>query len=238
MEQFEQSDNSSYNTVYDADNSEEAATERRYLWIARTFALISVVSFLGTLMLLISMFSLMPIMRVQPFYIKTFNKDSQTIVIRKPKLENVDTLLLTDSLIRQYIIARFTVNSNIPEMERRWGLDGVVNQMSDQTVFEEFYRASENVLEQARQKGLTRSIRISNVRNVGTDSVSRKSLWVAEIEVTSMKQGDSEPTKSNWIINMRVYYENRSNAHWETRLQNPLGFKVDRFGIEAGTAER
>lgn len=233
MEQFEQSNNSSYDVVYDADNSEEAATERRYLWIARTFALISVVSFLGTLILLIALFSLMPVMRVQPFYLTTLNKDQQIVQIQKPKIEDIDMQLLTESLIRQYVLARFTVSSNISEMVRRWGLDGIVNQMSDQTVFAEFSGAAEDVLAQVRQQGLTRSVRILNVRNLGSDAGTNKSVWVAEIEVTSMKQGDAEPVKSTWVVRMRVYYEGRSGAVWEKRLQNPLGFKVDRFGIQA-----
>ena len=45
--------------VYEGDISEEAATERRYLWMARTFALVAVVSFLSTLILLIALFTFM-----------------------------------------------------------------------------------------------------------------------------------------------------------------------------------
>ena len=172
-------------------------------------------------------------MRVQPFYLTTLNKEQQIVQIRKPKVEDIDMQLLTESLIRQYVLARFTVSSNIPEMERRWGLDGIVNQMSDQTVFEEFVGVANDVLKQTKQNGLTRAVRILNVRNLGPDATTNKSVWVAEIEVTSMKHGDSEPVKSTWSVRMRVYYESRSGAVWEKRLQNPLGFKVDRFGMQA-----
>ena len=226
MEQVNQSDN----TVYDADSSEEAVTERRYLWIARTFALVSVVSLLSTLILLVALFSLMPVMRVQPFYLTTLNKEQQVVQVVKPKLADVDMKLLTESLVRQYVLSRFTVGSNIAEMERRWGLDGIVNQMSDQTVFEEFVNVALGLLKQARQEGLIRSIRIQNVRFVRTETESKKMVWIAEIEATSMKHGNSEPAKSNWEIQMRVYYEPRkTGVLWEKRLQNPLGFKVDRF---------
>lgn len=218
--------------VYEGDISEEAATERRYLWMARTFALVAVVSFLSTLILLIALFSLLPIVRVQPFYLTTLNKDQQVIRVIRPNFNNINMQMLSESLIRQYLLARMTVNSNISEMEQRWGIDGIINWMSSPVVFEEFGRTAETALNQARNDGLTRAVKILNITPYKTEK-NGTAIWRAEIELTDLKYGDSEPVRSLWQITLRIRFKpTRQGLKWEQRLKNPLGFTVENFGIQ------
>ena len=57
------------------DISEEAVKERSYLWMARVFGLVCVVTLIADLILLSAIDSLRPLVRVQPFYIWTQDKD-------------------------------------------------------------------------------------------------------------------------------------------------------------------
>lgn len=228
--QQEQSDEQQI--VYDSDISEEAVTERRYLWMARTFALVAVVSFLSTVILLVALLSLLPIVRVQPFYLTTLNKEQQVIRVVRPNFKEINMQMLSESLIRQYLLARLTVNSNIAEMEQRWGIDGIINWMSSPVVFEEFGRTAETALNQARNDGLTRSVKILNISPFRTEK-DGGTVWRAEIELTDLKYGDTEPVRSLWQVTMRVQFKpNRQGLRWEQRLKNPLGFTVERFGIQ------
>ncbi len=217
----------------ESDISEEAVKERRYLWMARTFALVCVVSFLATLILLSALFSLLPIVRVQPFYLSTMDKDQQIISIQRPNYAELDMNLLTESFIRQYLLSRLTVGTNIPELERRWGIDGSVNWMSESSVFQEFARTANLLLEQARKEGLTRNVKILVVSPYRSEGEG-VNVWRAEIELTDMKQGDSQPTKSKWLVVMQVAFRpTRPGLTWDQRLKNPLGFTVLKFGIQA-----
>lgn len=221
-----------YNAPGEEDISEEAVRERRYLWMARTFALVAVVSFLSTLMLISALYSLLPIVRIQPFYLTTLNKNQQVLSVVRPNFKQMNMQLLTESFIRQYLLARLTVGSNIAELERRWGIDGIINWMSSPVVFEEFSRTADVALRQARNDGLTRNVKILNIVPLRAEKEGGD-VWRAEIELTDMKYGDSEPIKTKWIVTMKVnFLTTRKGLTWDKRLKNPLGFTVMRFGIQ------
>ena len=214
------------------DISEEGMRERRYLWMARTFALVAVVSFLSTIMLIMALYSLLPIVRVQPFYLTTLNKDQQVISVVRPNFRQINMQLLSESFIRQYILARLTVGSNIAELERRWGIDGIINWMSSAVVYEEFSKTADIALNQARNDGLTRNVKILNIVPLRAEQ-GGGNVWRAEIELTDMKYGDSAPVRTRWLVTMKVEFQTtRKGLTWEKRLNNPLGFTVVRFVIQ------
>ncbi len=224
--------NQEYGSPIGEDISEEGMRERRYLWMARTFALVAVVSFLSTIMLIMALYSLLPIVRVQPFYLTTLNKDQQVISVVRPNFRQINMQLLSESFIRQYILARLTVGSNIAELERRWGIDGIINWMSSAVVYEEFSKTADIALNQARNDGLTRNVKILNIVPLRAEQ-SGGNVWRAEIELTDMKYGDSAPVRTRWLVTMKVEFQTtRKGLTWEKRLKNPLGFTVVRFGIQ------
>ncbi len=221
-----------YGSPIGEDISEEGMRERRYLWMARTFALVAVVSFLSTIMLIMALYSLLPIVRVQPFYLTTLNKDQQVISVVRPNFRQINMQLLSESFIRQYILARLTVGSNIAELERRWGIDGIINWMSSAVVYEEFSKTADIALNQARNDGLTRNVKILNIVPLRAEQ-GGGNVWRAEIELTDMKYGDSAPVRTRWLVTMKVEFQTtRKGLTWEKRLKNPLGFTVVRFGIQ------
>lgn len=221
-----------YGSPIGEDISEEGMRERRYLWMARTFALVAVVSFLSTIMLIVALYSLLPIVRVQPFYLTTLNKDQQVISVVRPNFRQINMQLLSEAFIRQYILARLTVGSNIAEMERRWGIDGIINWMSSAVVYEEFSKTADLALNQARNDGLTRNVKILNIVPLRAEQ-GGGNVWRAEIELTDMKYGDSAPVRTRWIVTLKVEFQTtRKGLTWEKRLKNPLGFTVVRFGIQ------
>lgn len=221
-----------YGSPIGEDISEEGMRERRYLWMARTFALVAVVSFLSTIMLIMALYSLLPIVRVQPFYLTTLNKDQQVISVVRPNFRQINMQLLSESFIRQYILARLTVGSNIAELERRWGIDGIINWMSSAVVYEEFSKTADIALNQARNDGLMRNVKILNIVPLRAEQ-GGGNVWRAEIELTDMKYGDSAPVRTRWLVTMKVEFQTtRKGLTWEKRLKNPLGFTVVRFGIQ------
>ena len=210
----------------------EVTTEQRYLWMTRVFATVAVVSFLANIMLIMALFSLLPIVRVQPFYLHTQDKDEQIITVTRPPWNELNSEVLQESFIRQYILARLTVGSNIAELERRWGIDGIINWMSSAVVYEEFSKTADIALNQARNDGLTRNVKILNIVPLRAEQ-GGGNVWRAEIELTDMKYGDSAPVRTRWLVTMKVEFQTtRKGLTWEKRLKNPLGFTVVRFGIQ------
>lgn len=217
----------------ESDISEEAVKERRYLWMARTFALVCVVSFLANIILLGALFSLVPLVRVQPFYLSTQDKDEQIITVVRPSDADIDKDILAESFIRQYLLARFTVGTNIPALENTWGIDGIISWESAPSVFQEFAATSEALIAQAKREGFTRNVRILTVVKL-TAPNAQEEIWQAELELSDMKQGSSAPTVSRWRATLQIEFRpNREGLRWSQRLKNPLGFTVVKFGMQA-----
>lgn len=213
--------------------SPEMTTEQRYLWMTRVFATVAVVSFLANIMLIMALFSLLPIVRVQPFYLHTQDKDEQIITVTRPPRNELSSEVLQESFIRQYLLARLTIGSNIRELERRWGLDGTVNWMSETSVFQEFASSAGLLIDQAKKEGFTRDVRILAVSKYRANQ-QEGDVWRAEVELTDMKAGAAEPVKTKWLVMMQVDFRpSRPGLLWKDRLKNPLGFTVTRFGIQA-----
>ena len=59
------------NVVVD-EVSEENLRERRYLWTARAFVMVFVVSLITNILMLMALFSLVPLTRVQPYELVFF----------------------------------------------------------------------------------------------------------------------------------------------------------------------
>lgn len=218
--------------VLESDISEEAVRERQYLWMARTFALVAVVSFLANLLLLVAVFSLVPLVRVQPFYLSTQDKDKQIIQVVRPNIANLNTEVLGESFIRQYLLARFTVGTNIPSLENTWGIDGLIDMESSPAVFQEFLRESRGLVDLAKKEGFTRGVRILTVVRLRIEPDGSE-FWQADLEFGDMSRKDPEPKYRKRRVILRIYFDPiQENLEWANRLKNPLGFKVQRFGVE------
>lgn len=212
-------------------SSQEILQEERYLWMARAFSLVALLAFVANILMLFALAGLNPLVRIQPFYLQTQAKDEQIVSIVRPPKEELDSVVLQESLVREYLLARFGISSDTSEVERRWGIDGPIFAMSASSVYQDFHeKESTKMLEQSRQDGLTRNVRIGvvNRKENYPDGVS---VWIAEIELIDMSQKVSDSFTSRWLVTMEVaFLPPRKNIEWSQRLRNPLGFTVTKFG--------
>ena len=210
---------------------QEALQEERYLWMARAFSLVALLALVADILMLIALSGLNPLVRVQPFYVQAQSKEHQVISIVRPSKEELSNKILQESLVREYLLARFGVSSDPKEMEERWGIDGAVFAMSVPSVFQDFdANEARKTLVQVQEEGLTRDVKIGVVSQQEAYS-DGSSVWVAEIETTDMSQKISDSFSSKWRVTMEVAFQaDGKNREWSQRLKNPLGFKVTKFG--------
>lgn len=208
------------------DVSEEALKERSYLWMTRAFGLICVITLIADLILVGALMSLTPVVRVQPFFVTTQDKDQQVISVNRPNNAILSSQMLQESFVRQYLTARLGIGSDRDELERRWGTDGTIRWMSGDAVFENFIRNfATGLIDVAKKEGLTRDVRILNVTKIPRND--GRNLWQAEVRLTDMSRSSPEPQSVDWKVNMVITFGAlRNGLQWEQRLQNPLGFTV------------
>ena len=211
------------------DVSEEALKERSYLWMARAFGLICVVTLIADIILFTALNSLQPLVRVQPFYITTQDKDRQIVNIVRPNTATLSSRVLQESFVRQYLVARLGIGTDVEELKRRWGINGTIQWMSETSVYNTFLRDfATNLIKMAEEEGLTRDVNILNTRLIPRED--GKIYWQAEVQLIDLTRSAPDRQVVEWTIDMTIQFGRLgNNIQWGERLQNPLGFMVTSY---------
>jgi len=204
--------------------------EERYLWMARAFVVMLVLAVICDLILLIALAHVTPVMRVQPFYVESQSKEQQTISVSRPSAETLNSDALKESLVRQYLMARFGIESDLEELKARWGNEGPVYWMSDQSIYEGFLKNEyESLLPLAQQENFTRQVVIKTLTHEQGGA-----KWHAVLEFQDMDRSSVQIKKTTWNVDLAVMFRPVKNMRWEHRLKNPLGFTVVNLGLHQG----
>ena len=200
------------------------AGEKRYLWVARAFAVITAISLCCNIVLLLAITQVIPLYRVEPFLLTFQNKEEQVYNIQQVK-NMEDEKAITEVFVREYVLLRSTFDRDIPEMEARWMPGGLVQEMSSQAVYDDFLKnTAQRALELIRTRNLQRTVRILTVNELG------RGLWQVEYETQDMYPDSPRPDVNYWTASMRITYRAKTVRYGE-RLKNPIGFTVVQYSL-------
>ena len=96
------------------------ASEKRYLWTARAFAVVTAISICCNLILLLTISNILPLYRVEPYLLTLSSKDEQVYRIVPYSRDMDSQKSITETFVREYILLRTTLLSDTEEMESRW----------------------------------------------------------------------------------------------------------------------
>lgn len=199
--------------------------EKRYLWTARAFAIITAISLCCNVVLLLAIAQVLPLYRVEPFLLTFQNKEEQVYNIQPIKGRMEDQKAITEVFVRQYVLLRSSFDRDIPEMEARWMPGGAVQEMSSSAVYTEFLeKTAKKALDLIRARSLQRNVRILTVNELG------RGLWQVEYETQDMYPDSPAPEVNYWTASLRIVYSRKSVKYGE-RLKNPVGFTVVRYSL-------
>ena len=181
--------------------------EKRYLWTARAFAVITAVSLCCNIVLLLAIAQVIPLFRVEPFLLSFQSKDEQ-----------IYNIFPSDLAIDRPVV-------DVAEMEIRWLPGGPIQEMSSSAVYEDFVNnTAKRALDYVRQKGLQRSINILTVNEIG------QGLWQVEYETRDLFPSSTAPEVNYWTASLQVTYRKKS-VKFNDRLNNPVGFTVVKYSL-------
>ena len=210
-----------------ADVIVENATEKRYLWTARAFAIIFAVSMFCNLILTYVIITIMPLYRIEP-YLFTFSDKKDQIYKIEPVQKIYEQKYLTEIFIREYILTRNSYTNDVEEMERRWGNNSLIREMSSDGVYNSFRKnVADKLIEYIRKYNIVRDIRISSVTEVGGANANHTgdTWWEVEFKVEDMSPEKETPEISVWVARLKIRYRAK-RVKFSERLKNPLGFTV------------
>ena len=199
--------------------------EKRYLWTARAFAIISAISLCCNIVLILAIMQVLPLYRVEPFLLTFQNKEEQVYNVQPIKGRMEDQKAITEVFVRQYVLLRSSFDRDVQEMEARWMPGGPVQEMSSSAVYTEFLeKTAKKALDLIRARSLQRNVRILTVNELG------RGLWQVEYETQDMYPDSPAPEVNYWTASLRIAY-NRKSVKYGERLKNPVGFTVVRYSL-------
>lgn len=212
-------------------SSQEQLKNERYLWIARAFSVMAVLSILANIFLLVAIGSLVPLVRVRPYFMTVLDKNQQVVEITPPRADQLNNQEILESLIRQYVLARYTITSDVSEVEERWGPKGIVSLMSSQGVYDAFMTGHyDKLMPNIKTEGLIANVKIESVQIQNENS----SWWNVNFKWLRQNQTSVEPEVFDMSDQLEVRFDplyNQANiSTWQDRLKNPLGFRVLNYG--------
>ena len=199
--------------------------EKRYLWTARAFAVITAISLCCNLILILAIMNVVPLFRVEPFLLTFQDKAEQVYNIRPVRGGLIGERAITEAFVREYVLMRSAFERDITEMEARWMPGGIIQEMSSPSVYQEFIdNTATKALEVIRTRGLLRMVRILSVIETQDNS------WEVEYETRDMYPDSAAPEINYWSAVLRTTFRNKRVKHGE-RLKNPVGFTVTKFSL-------
>ncbi len=205
--------------------------EKRYLWTARAFAVITALSICCNIVLLLAIYQVMPLFRVEPFLL-TFQNRSEQVYNIQPFVGGLQNQrAVTEVFIREYVLLRSSFVRDVPEMEARWMPGGPIQEMSSSAVYAEFIdKTAQKALSIIKNRGLMREIKILSVNELS------QGLWQVEYESRDMYPESATPEVNLWTASLRVAYR-RKTVKYGDRLKNPVGFTVTRYSLTYNKTE-
>lgn len=196
------------------------ASERRYLWTARAFAVVAAISLCCNLVLLLTVSNILPLYRVEPYLLTLSSKEDQVYNV-VPYVRNMDTQkVITETFVSQYVLLRNTLLPDLEEMESRWKSGGDLQEMSSDMVYRDFInKTGRKQMQRMKNDGLTSNVKLLSVNEV------ENGAWQVEYEVQYLLPNMMNPKKMRYRAGLRVQYQRRV-VKYKERLKNPVGFKV------------
>jgi type IV secretory pathway component VirB8 len=201
------------------------ASEKRYLWTARAFAVIVAISLCCNFVLILAITQLMPLYRIEPFLLTFANKEEQVYDIQ-PLPKMAEKKAITEIFVREYVLLRSSIINDITEMEARWMPGSQLEEMSSASVYQNFIQRTANkAFDIIRKKGLIRSVHIRTINELG------RGIWQVEYETQDLYPDAAAPQVEYWTASLVVGYRKKTVKYGE-RLKNPTGFTVVKYNLE------
>ena len=207
------------------DNLVVNASEKRYLWTARAFAVVTAISLCCNLILLLTISNILPLYRIEPYLITLTNKENQVYHIVPYSRDMEAKKSITETFVRQYVLLRSKLLPDIDEMESRWLSGGDLQKMSSDRIYTIFLKKTgQPWLQKMKEDGITSNVKILTVNEVDD------AVWQVEYSVDYYLPAERVPTTKRFLAKLRIQYRPQV-VQYKERLKNPVGFKVIEYGI-------
>ena len=204
----------------------EASPERRYLWTSRFLVILSVLSICFNIMLVSTIYILLPQISVFPRFFRINDYFHQVELVQKDEIEYWVSDLITEKYIDEYINLRYTISGNVQEMNNRWKPGSAFYWYSAPNIYEEFIAADKELyINKAKNEKLKRYVEVEWIKPL------YNGLWQTQFKMYDFLPSSEKPKITYWRATIGLFYTRLEFVDKNKRLLNPYGFIVSDFSL-------
>ena len=199
---------------------------RRHLWTTRVFAIGFYLSMLFNIILVLTIYAMMPLKKVEPFLVSFSAKENQVVRIMPATMVQDGFGVFVEKLAMEFVKIRQEYLADPQEQQNRW-LVYLASRMN-KLDHVEFIKGVEPVYNELQQKGFTRQVEILDVNRGNTNNFI--AIKFKTIDYDRFGNNQQEMT---WVAQMRYAFYNQETTNQDKYL-NPFGFRVISYGVQRG----
>ena len=202
-----------------------AMPERRYLKTSRIMTFTACALLCMTIILTFVIYLLSPQLRSEPLLLMIDKRFYKLEPVQRHIVIEPSSNLLTEEHIKQYILLRHTIVSDIDEMQSRWNEENsLLKWFSGSEAFSSFVN-EKNVNLARMAEGLTAEVNIRFIQRISNG------IWLAEFETIERTPEEEHPTIRRWRALLEAGFRKRPYPNRDERIKNPLDFYVNKYSL-------
>jgi type IV secretory pathway component VirB8 len=211
--------------------SVRAFPERRYLWTSRFLVIVSCLSLCLCMMLGGVLILCIPMRGAGVVPLQVDYQRYQISFMNQRERRAYAGDLVTESLMNQYVVQRYTISDDKDEMDRRLGEEEFVGLSSDDMVYREFAMTEKPYFEKMYNEGIRRKVKTTLIYPVSFD------FWQVRFETIDKIPNIDKPVKKRWIATIRMFFDFKKYANdlqdvqRKKSLRNPFGLTVTSYNL-------
>ena len=203
-----------------------AFPERRFLWTSRFLVVISCLSLCTSMILGSLLCMLIPLKKTKIMPLQIDYDRYQVTHMEAAQSEAFAGDLVTESLLNEYIVKRYTIGDDLQEMQYRLGDKQYVQLTSSDGVYMDFKNTEYPYFEMLQKKGIRRKVETTMIYPVSFD------FWQVRFTITEESPEKEKPVISYWIATMRMSFDFTKFANdKDLGLINPFGLTITTYDL-------
>jgi len=203
-----------------------ALRERRLLMALRGISFAMIMSIVVNAVLVFIIVSLFPLKEIRPFLVQVAEEGALVAAIRPIQNTFEAKDLLTEKLVREYVVNRHEILRSDSVMQTRWKPSGYIGTTTDPQEYSRFRAQIAPVIDEVRARDAQRRADIISV-----SAVSVGMIYIVDFRSTSFNQNDDVVDERIYTATIEIAFRPLANLTRDQMMINPTGFTVVNYSL-------